>query len=130
MLPDANARCAVHPQVRAIEVCARCGSYICGDCMEIEGVDAYCRDCFEKVSTKAPHGGRATAAIVCGILGINGCLPLAIPAILLGHMELAAIERGESPPSGRNLAKGGMILGYIGTVISVVAIVGLLLFLA
>jgi hypothetical protein len=124
----ANARCAVHPQLNAVDTCARCGSYVCNRCLEIEGADAYCTECFEKVSTKSPHGGRATAAIVCGILALNGCLPLAVVAVILGHMELGAIERGESPASGRNLAKGGMVLGYIMLGISAIVLVLVLLF--
>ncbi len=38
---------------------------------------------------------------------------LGIPAVILGNMELAAIERGESPAKGRSLAKGARILGWI-----------------
>jgi hypothetical protein len=90
--------------------------------MEVEDFDTYCQDCFPKVSKKSEHSTRATAALVCGIIGLNACIFLAVPAIVLGHMEIAAIDRGESPFAGRNLAKGGMILGYIGTALSVLLV--------
>jgi Domain of unknown function (DUF4190) len=90
--------------------------------MELEEREAYCPECAPKVSKRAAHSGRATAAIVCGLLALNGCFFLGLPAILLGHAEMAAIDRGESPYAGRNLAKGGMILGYIGTAFGALAI--------
>jgi hypothetical protein len=89
--------------------------------MELEDFDAFCADCFPKVSKKSPHSTRATMALVCGLLSATAfCLVLSPAAVILGHLELAAINRGESPHSGRNLAMGGLILGYIGIAMSVI----------
>lgn len=46
----------------------------------------------------------------------------AIPAWILGKAERQAIERGESPDSGRGMAEAGYILGIIGTVLLVLAV--------
>jgi hypothetical protein len=60
--------------------------------------------------------GRAIASLVLGILGIVMCGFLtAIPAAILGKMELNAIQRGESPIAGKGLATAGF---WIGTIIS------------
>ena len=61
-----------------------------------------------------------------GILSLNGCLFLGIPAIILGMQEMKAIDRGEAPAGGRNIAKGGMILGIVTTVIMALLILGVL----
>lgn len=121
-----GAVCANHPSVHAVETCERCGSFICANCMELEGYDAYCPDCYLKVGTKAPASAMATTAIVLAILSISGCFPLALPAAIIGHIELNAIERGDSMPGGRNLAKGAV---YVGWIVTGLCVLGLLLFM-
>jgi len=53
------------------------------------------------------------------ILGILSCLFLGmltgIPAWILGHKEVKAIDRGEAPVEGRAMAKVGWVLGIVGT---------------
>jgi len=68
------------------------------------------------------QSGRALASLICGILSLI-CFGFmaGIPAIILGKMELNAIDRGESPESNRNLAKIGFILGIVGTTLTCLA---------
>jgi hypothetical protein len=40
----AGARCALHPEVPASAVCARCGNYMCSTCSE-QGRSSLCSDC-------------------------------------------------------------------------------------
>lgn len=65
----------------------------------------------------------ATAALVCGILQFCGLLPAGIAAIILGHIANRQIRR--TCERGRGQAKAGLILGYIGTGLLIVALVGL-----
>jgi hypothetical protein len=102
----AELRCAQHPGARAVDACARCGTYVCLDC---------CHGCHAKASRKAAQSRRATLALVCGLLSIHGCLPLGAVAVLVGVAEVRAIERGQAPLAGRNLAIGGIALGALGT---------------
>ena len=81
--------------------------------MEIEEWEVYCPPCFARVGKSAPASTRATAALVLALIAVSGCFPLAIPALVLGHMELSAIERGESEPGGRTLAKGAVWVGWL-----------------
>ncbi len=47
---EAGARCARHPSV-AVDVCARCGSFVCAMCAEISASDeVYCAECYPKLN--------------------------------------------------------------------------------
>ena len=67
----------------------------------------------------APQGstGKATTALVLGILGVVCCGLLAPVAWYMGSKELEAIAAGQSPASGETSAKVGKILGIVGTVL-------------
>lgn len=77
----------------------------------------------------APYGtmpgatsGLAIASMVCGIVGIFFCYLaglLGVPAVICGHMALNRITQSPFPIGGRGMAISGLILGYLGIVISV-----------
>jgi hypothetical protein len=68
----------------------------------------------------APASGRATAAMVLGIVSIVLCLGFlsGIPAAILGKLELTAIDEGRAPEAGRTRATVGMVMGLLATVAS------------
>ncbi len=108
-----GARCALHPATAAVDICQRCGGFVCGECLELQGSDVFCQNCFQRSGGGGKASGRAVASLVLGILGIQcGLLP-GVVALFLAQQELAAIDRGESPAAGKGLAKGGLILGWI-----------------
>ncbi len=74
------------------------------------------------VSAGGPSS-RATTALVLGILGILCCQFLAIPAIIIGKAEMNDVDQGMAPVEGRGMAQAGYILGIIGVVLLVLAIV-------
>ena len=90
----------------------------------------------QAADSDAPAAGRATAALVLGIIGLvfvvmNGCccgvssgigLVLSIVALILGIQESKAIENGESSAAGAGMAKAGKILGLVGLVLHLLAI--------
>jgi len=51
----------------------------------------------------------------------------AIPAIIFGHLALSKFKRDPEKYKGRNLAVSGLILGYIGIVLSIVVAVSILM---
>ena len=64
------------------------------------------------------------ASLCCGIavfLGFGFILLPQVAAVILGHMAL------RREPSGRGLAIAGLVMGYIGLALTVLAIVGLAL---
>ncbi len=79
--------------------------------------------------TERPSG-RAVAALVFAILGIQcGLLP-GIIGLVLGTAELSAIERGEAPAAGKAIARGGQIIGAISAVLLALTIIGVAIFFA
>jgi hypothetical protein len=59
----------------------------------------------------------AIVSLVLGILGVICCGLMAPIAWYIGSQELKAIQAGSSPAAGDGLARAGMILGIIGTII-------------
>src|SRR5687767_16040852 len=56
----------------------------------------------------ASASGMAVAAMILGLMSwVFGGLFAAIPAVILGKMELNAIDEGRSPASGRSFAQIG-----------------------
>ncbi len=68
----------------------------------------------------APEGtsGLAIVSLICGIVG---CIPgVGIAAVITGHMALGRIKI--SGQGGRGMAIAGLILGYLGIVGWIIAI--------
>jgi threonine/homoserine/homoserine lactone efflux protein len=65
----------------------------------------------------------ALVSLVCGIVTFCGLFPIAIAAVVLGHVARRAIRRtGER---GGRLAVTGLVLGYIGTALTLVTAVSI-----
>ncbi len=76
--------------------------------------------------------GLAIASMVLGIVSFVVCGPLcSIPAVILGHMSLGKIRRGDMSQEARGFAMAGTILGWINlalVAIGVIVFLGLVLF--
>jgi hypothetical protein len=67
----------------------------------------------------AGASGRAIASLVLGIISIlMCCAPVSIVGIVLGKMEMNAIEEGRAPRAGEGMAKVGFYLGIVATALS------------
>jgi len=63
--------------------------------------------------------GRAIAAMIVSIISlVMCCWPASIVGIVLGKMEMNAIQEGRAPQSGETMAKVGFYLGIASTAIS------------
>jgi len=62
-----------------------------------------------------PRGsGKATAALVLGVLGLVTCGPFAaIPAVIVGRSAQREIDASRGTLSGRGLASAGVVLGWV-----------------
>lgn len=67
----------------------------------------------------------AIAALVCGVAQVFFWLLTGIPAIIFGHLARKQIK--QTGEDGDGMALTGLILGYIGVVLSVVGIVALII---
>jgi hypothetical protein len=72
--------------------------------------------------------GLAVASLVCGLVGLLTCfiwclsIPLAIAAIVTGHLASSKIKGDPARYSGKGLARTGLITGYLGLVLCIVFI--------
>lgn len=73
----------------------------------------------------APAGAEKTTSkmaitsLVLGILGLFLSFLVSIPAIVLGHMARSRIKRSQGAVGGSGMAKTGLILGYIFTILPI-----------
>ncbi|MBI4238090.1 MAG: DUF4190 domain-containing protein [Deltaproteobacteria bacterium] len=76
--------------------------------------------------TAAGISGRAMAALVLGLLALIPCCLFftGIPAIIVGQLELAAIDNGAAPTAGRAIAKTGLVFGVIGSALGLLLVLG------
>jgi hypothetical protein len=63
LLDDAGAviRCFYHPDADAVNLCSRCGQYVCSRCNYVTGTHPICRNCWERRG-EAPIAGVAAGA--------------------------------------------------------------------
>ena len=69
-----------------------------------------------------PQNGVGIAALILGILGLVACgLFTSVPGIICGHIGVKKADRGEA--DNRGMAMAGMIMGYIGTGLWLLAVI-------
>jgi len=75
--------------------------------------------------------GLAILSLVTGVLGLVPLLPLvgSIAAIVSGNMYLRQIRENPPASNSEGLAHAGIILGWIGVGLAIVAVLGVFLFL-
>lgn len=126
-----GAHCGKHPAVAAVEICTRCGTFLCGDCVEyVRDETAACSDCAPLLrGVKAT--ARAKLAPVLAAVGIVGLLtgfvvkgrpglyfwgasaPLGMLGFALAVMELRLMRGSTVVNHGRRWARAGVVLGTL-----------------
>jgi Domain of unknown function (DUF4190)/zinc-ribbon domain len=75
-------------------------------------------------SPQAGASGRAIASMVMSIVSLFTCgALLSIPGMILGKMEMNAIQRGQAPRSGETMAKVGFYVGLGVTILTCLVVV-------
>lgn len=69
-----GARCGQHPDVVAVALCARCGTYVCGACTEVVWEMAYCAPCAERHQQNTRPSPAVRLALAANLLGPFGAL--------------------------------------------------------
>lgn len=108
MPTPAGATCPLHSSALAVDVCERCGRFVCGDCVVLRDERTLCTECAAAPASASP---RATLALVLGLLGFVCCVPLSMAAVAVGRVEERAIDRGDAPREGLRRARWGVRLG-------------------
>jgi hypothetical protein len=66
-----------------------------------------------------PH--RGGLILTLGILSLVCCGPLGIVSLIMGSMDLGAMQRGEMDRSGQGMTRAGQILGIVAVAWMVIA---------
>ena len=126
----AGAHCGNHPAVAAVEICTRCGTFLCGECVEyFKEETPSCASCLPLMAG-GPASVRARispffaslglSALVAGFV-VRGRPGLAIWAsgffigfagIAFGVQELRLIRSGQAGSRGRNWARAGLVRAF------------------
>src|SRR5205814_107952 len=119
-----GARCAVHPESGAVDVCKRCGKFLCGECVELVGEDAYCAECARPLKVRASRLARTALGtqlaawgllllsclaigFVRGLVGFAIMLavgPVSFASLIMSVIELVRIRRGSASRRGKRFA--------------------------
>ncbi len=67
--------------------------------------------------------GLSIASLVCGILALPTLGLTGLPAIITGHLGLSSIKKSGGALAGRGMAIAGLVTGYLGFSLIVIAIV-------
>jgi predicted metal-binding membrane protein len=126
-MEDLETRCGMHPDSSAVEVCQRCGVFLCQECALSFEERSVCASCLSRYALKPEVSVRARVSFLLGLAGlVLGFLPAAV-GLVLAHQELGRIQRGESPPGGRTWANAGILLGWLDVTLLAVVVLGWLL---
>ncbi|MFY2556138.1 B-box zinc finger protein [Corallococcus terminator] len=123
MVESTAALCARHADASAVATCTRCGSFLCGECLEVVGESAFCAPCVSLRRSEGPVSRAAWGALALGVMGLltlpcSLALPLpplvaGVGSVVLGMREAGRIRRGESPEKGRVPARVAYVLGWL-----------------
>lgn len=125
----AGAHCGKHPAVAAVEICTRCGTFLCGECVEyFNEVTPACAACLPLLKG-SPASARARVSPLLTTLGFNGLVAgllvrgrwglaiwvlsflLGFAGIAFGVQELRLIRAGQAGTRGRGWAIAGLLIG-------------------
>lgn len=127
----AGANCGNHPGLAAVEICTRCGTFLCGDCVEyFKEETPACANCLPLLAG-GPASVRAKISPLFTSLGfvslfagflVRGRAGLIIWALgfligfsglAFGVQELRLIRAEQAGARGRNWARTGLVIGAL-----------------
>ena len=136
-----GAVCARHPEVAAVDVCGRCGAFVCADCVEyLRDATPACEPCARLLDGARPTR-RAWAGLALSALGLGGlalgfawiawlpwfwapAVPLGLAGFVTSIREHRALRARQASAAAWRVVLAGRALGFLHTVL----VVGLGLF--
>jgi hypothetical protein len=115
--PGPGARCAHHPERAALDVCQRCGAFICFDCIRSVTAIVYCQACPARLTASRPVSGSIWVALALAWVGF-AVFPCALGGLGLAWWELHRIQTGRGPREGHRLARAALMTALWGLPVS------------
>lgn len=141
-----GATCGNHAGVPAVEICSRCGTFLCGECVEyFQEVTPACANCLphlkgQPASVRAKLSPVLTAVALVGWLGgflapgrpglvVWGLsFPIGFAGFAFAVQELRLIRAGQAGARGRWWARVGLGLGVLFALLFGMLVASFLLF--
>lgn len=117
LLPP-GAACGAHPDRAAVDLCSRCGAFVCLECVTSVAATVLCRPCAGRVR-EAPD--ELPAPVVRALVLTAGGLlfpPLGFAGVLLSAWQLRRSARSRLAPRAEEYLRVALNAGLIGTLIS------------
>lgn len=89
----------------------------------------------QTMTGQPPSQGMAIGSMICGILGLVICCfwpvagPLALVAIILGHITMSKIRANPAATGGKGMARVGLVTGYL-AIVAVIAFLAVVMWVA
>ncbi|MBN1137489.1 MAG: DUF4190 domain-containing protein [Anaerolineae bacterium] len=82
---------------------------------------------YRTVGTAAPTSGMAVASLILGIAGLTVVPTIgSVLALILGYMARRDIRQRPTETTGEGMATAGIVMGWIGVVLTVLAVCGII----
>ena len=126
-----GAHCGNHPASAAVEICARCGTFLCGECVfYFKEETPACINCLPLLEG-GPASTRARVSPLFSMLGLTGLVAgflvrgrpglgiwalsfvVGFAGIAFGVQELRLIRANQAGARGRNWARVGLVIGAL-----------------
>lgn len=126
-----GATCGKHASVPAVEICSRCGTFLCGDCVEYFREDTPACEACLPLLLGTPASLRARLSPILSTLGLAGLLSgflvhgrrglvlwaigfvVGFAGLAFGVQELRLIREGQAGTRGRRWAQWGLGVGAL-----------------
>jgi hypothetical protein len=120
-----GATCGTHAGTMAVDVCTRCGRFLCGECVELVAEQPYCASCVTVLTQVASRPARWSVGVsLAGVVGMlvglitqgrPGLLiwAVSIPTGVLGFAMALQALRGEPSAATARRAKWGRAIATV-----------------
>lgn len=108
----------------AVDVCSRCGRFVCDGCALSYEENTVCEQCAPRLASLFGGSWLAVASAITGFVSL-GCWPLGLAAVVLGIVDLVRAQSKSGPAGGRGLDAIGIVLGVVGLLIGLAVLVRL-----
>ncbi len=86
-----SGACPRDPTEKVIDVCSRCGDFLCLRCGSYVGGEVYCRHCKPPELVPADPGQRLRGQLCDGLMYLAAMVVLVLPGLLLKNNELTLV---------------------------------------
>lgn len=141
-----GAHCGAHPAVAAVEICSRCGTFLCGECVEyFKDITPCCAACLPLLKGPPPSPRLLVPPVlgfialfiwlagflVPGRMGIalwTLSMPFGFSGLAFAVREVRLARAGTTSPRGKSIAWAGLIVCFAYVLLLALLVLGFVFF--